>query len=84
MSKQPAQTIRYGLIKATVWSNKTKVGDRYSVSVVRLYKNGDTWSESSRFGRDDLLLVAKAMDDAHSWIYSAMSNGGNGSNAENH
>lgn len=44
-------------------------GERHSVSIVRLYKNGDTWVESTRFGRDDLPLVAKVSDLAHSWIY---------------
>jgi hypothetical protein len=44
------------------------MGDRYSVTAIRLYKNGHLWKESSRFGRDDLLLVAKACDQAHTWI----------------
>lgn len=68
MSK-PAHTIRFGYIKASIWRNQTKSGDRHSVSVVRLYKNGDRWKESSRFGRDDLPVVAKVIDKAHSWIF---------------
>ena len=69
MSKPPATVIRFGLIKACVWKNRTNSGDRYTITIVRLYKNGDVWKESTRFGRDDLLLVAKACDQAHSWIY---------------
>ena len=69
MSNAPVHVIRFGLIKASIWQNQTKSGERHSVSVVRLYRNGDVWKESSRFGRDDLLLVAKATDVAHSWIY---------------
>jgi hypothetical protein len=69
MSKGPIHEIRYGLIKVTIWRNQTKSGERHSVSVVRLYKDGDSWRESGRFGRDDLLVVAKALDEAHSWIY---------------
>lgn len=68
MSK-PIHTIRFGLIKACIWQNRTRSGDRHSVSIVRLYKNGDSWVESTRFGRDDLPLVAKVSDLAHSWIY---------------
>ena len=68
MSKAPINVIRFGLIKACIWKNHTSVGDRYSVTVVRLYKNGEVWKESTRFGRDDLLLVAKACDHAHTWI----------------
>lgn len=66
---EPVHTIRFGLIKASIWQNHTRSGDRHSVSIVRLYKNGDVWKESTRFGRDDLLLVAKASDMAHSWIF---------------
>ncbi len=66
---QPAHTIRFGLIKASIWQNHTRVGDRHSVTIVRLYKNGDTWKESLRFGRDDLPLVCKVSDLAHSWIF---------------
>lgn len=69
MSKAPIHSIRFGLIKACIWQNHTRSGERHSVSIVRLYKNGDTWVESTRFGRDDLPLVAKVSDLAHSWIY---------------
>lgn len=69
MSKHPVHVIRFGLIKASVWQNKTKSGERHSVSVVRLFRDGDVWRESTRFGRDDLPLVSKAIDLAHSWIF---------------
>lgn len=65
----PVHTIRFGLIKACIWRNQTKSGERHSVSIVRLYKNGDVWKESTRFGRDDLPLIAKVSDQAHTWIY---------------
>lgn len=65
----PVHEIRYGLIKASIFQNHTKAGDRHTVAIIRLYKNGDIWSESTRFGRDDLPLVAKVADLAHSWIY---------------
>ena len=67
--KPPIHTVRFGLIEANVWRNHTKAGDRHSVTVVRLYKNGDVWSESTRFGRDDLPLVCKVLEQAHTWIY---------------
>lgn len=66
---QPAHVIRLGYIKASIWRNHTKSGERHSVSIVRLYRNGDVWKESTRFGRDDLPQVVKAADVAHSWIY---------------
>ena len=68
MSRPPVHQIRLGLIKASVWRKRTKSGERHSVTVARLYKDGDVWKESAHFGRDDLLLVAKVMDLAHTWI----------------
>lgn len=71
MAKQPAHEIRRGLIKARIWRKKTSTGIRHSVSVIRLYRNGDTWKESTRFGREDLPLVSLILDLAHTWIYQA-------------
>ena len=68
MSRPPVHQIRLGLIKASIWRKQTKAGERHSVTVARLYKDGDVWKESGHFGRDDLLLAAKVMDLAHSWI----------------
>ena len=68
MSRPPVHEIRLGLIKASIWRNQTKSGERHNVAVARLYKNGDTWKESGHFGRDDLLLVAKVAYMAHTWI----------------
>jgi len=65
----PAMEIRLGLIKATIWHKLTSAGERYNVTLIRLYRNGDTWKESTYFGRDDLLLASKVLDMAHTWIY---------------
>ena len=75
MSKPPVIEFRLGLIKATVWKNQTKAGTRYTTTLTRLFKNGDNWVESTRFGRDDLPLVAKVSDQAHSWIFEQQQNG---------
>jgi len=70
MSKQkPAHEIRLGSIKATIWENETPNGARHNVTVARLYKDGEEWKRSESFGRDDLPLVAKVIDQAHSWIF---------------
>ncbi len=68
-AKRPANEIRYGFVKVLVWENETSNGTRYNVTAARLYKDGDEWKETSSFGRDDLLLLCKALNDAHSWIY---------------
>ena len=69
MSK-PIHIVRFGMIKASIWRNQTKCGERHTISIVRLYRNGDVWKESTRFGRDDLQLVAKVADQVHTWIYT--------------
>jgi hypothetical protein len=66
---KPVQEIRLGAIKAAVWKNETESGVRYNVTFSRLYKDGDEWKSTESFGRDDLLLLGKVADHAHSWIF---------------
>ena len=66
---RPVHEIRLGRIKAAIWENATQNGPRHNVTVSRLYKDGDDWKDSSSFGRDDLPLVSKVVDQAHSWIF---------------
>ena len=70
---KPALEIRRGLIKVRVWQRRSNNGVRYSLSVVRLFRNGDHWKESTRFGRDDIPLVRLMLDEAHTWM---LTNGG--------
>jgi len=57
-----------GSIKATIWKNDTEAGTRHNVTFSRLYRDGSNWKSTESFGRDDLLLLAKVADEAHSWI----------------
>ena len=66
----PVFEVRLGSIKAAIWINDTKNGSRHSVRFSRLYKDGDDWRTSDTFGRDDLPLVEKVADMAHTWIFS--------------
>ncbi|MGD8450893.1 MAG: hypothetical protein PVJ57_03665 [Phycisphaerae bacterium] len=70
-TKPPVHEIRFGYAKAVIWENDTSNGTRYNVTVARLYKDdGGEWKETSSFGRDDLLALAKALDHAHTWIHA--------------
>jgi len=60
--------IRIGSIKAAIWENAVGEGVRLSVSVCRLYKDGEQWRTTESFGRDELLVLAKVADQAHTWI----------------
>lgn len=76
---RPAHEIRLGRIKATLWANQAEKGPWYNVNLSRHYKDGDDWKSSASFGRDDLLVVAKVADLAHSWIHQALAQPANGS-----
>lgn len=68
-AKRPVHELRLGRIKAAVWENDTEQGVRHNVTLSRIYKDGDKWKDSASFGRDDLPLVAKVSDLAHTWIF---------------
>ena len=68
-SKKPVHEIRMGRIRASVWENDTANGTMFNVTFSRLFKDdNDKWANSSSFGRDDLPLLAKIADRAHSWL----------------
>ena len=76
--QKPVHEIRLGLVRASIWENKTEYGIRYNVNLERLYpvkldENKRTWKSTSSFGRDDLLLGAKVLDLAHTWIHAKSS-----------
>src|SRR5512132_2759375 len=80
--ERPVQVIRIRNLRANIWANRLPSGDlAYNVTFDRLYrqpdqtddqdevtKHGD-WKQSQSFGRDDLLLLAKLADLAHSEVY---------------
>lgn len=69
--QRPVHEIRMGRIKAAIWENETQQGKRHNVSLTRIYKDGNQWKDATSFGRDDLPLVQKVADLAHSWIYQS-------------
>ncbi len=75
---RPVHEVRLGRIKAAIWENERQNGTRHNGTVSRLYKDGDEWKDSSSFGRDDLPLVAKVVDQAHSWIFGQGQEAANG------
>ena len=65
---QPVHEVRLGGIKAAIWQNQTEAGVRFNVTFERLYNQEGEWRSTSSFGRDDLLLLGKVADQAHTWI----------------
>ena len=67
-AKPKKQVIKCGLIKATVQMRFTKGQTRFSLSVVRLYLDGDCWKESKRFGPDDIPVMRLVLDKAYTCL----------------
>lgn len=75
---RPVHQVRFGNVRAAIWANQTERGPMFNVTVSRSYKTKDgdgkdVWSDTDSFGRDDLLVLAKAIDHAHSWIHAQQS-----------
>ena len=66
---KPISEVRIGRVKAAIWPNETEGRTRHNVTFSRLYKDGDEWKSTQSFSRNDLLLLAKVVDQAHSRIF---------------
>ena len=77
-TNRPVHEIRFGRIRAAIWANSTEAGVRHNVTISRIYKDDKSgeWRDSNSFGRDDMPLVAKVCDLAHTWIYENGNNNG--------
>ena len=79
-SNKPVAEVRVGAVKAAIWPNQTESGVvRHNVTFSRIYKDAEgNWKSTSSFGRDDLLVLAKVADQAHTKIFEVA----NGSSAD--
>ncbi len=69
----PIKTLRLGRLKAAVWENAGEQRAFYNVSFTRTYLDSEKkFRDSDSFGRDDLLLLAKLADQAHTFICEQM------------
>lgn len=67
---KPVDQVRFGTVRAAIWRNVNEDGRVfYGVTVDRGYRDGKgDWQSSQSFGRDDLLVLAKVCDAAHTRI----------------
>lgn len=71
--KLPVKTLRLGRIKAAVWENETDQKKFYNVTFARTYlDDARNYHDTDSFGRDDLPLVAKLADQAHTFIFERL------------
>jgi len=67
--KPPISKLRIGLINANVWQRTTGEDTFYSVSFERRYRDSDgNWQSTHSYNVDDLLILAKLADKAHTEI----------------
>ena len=66
---KPVVEVRIGRVKAAIWPNETEGRTRHNVTFSRLYRDGEKWKRTQSFGRNDLLVLAKVADQAHSRLF---------------
>ncbi len=72
-AKLPVKTFRFGRIKAAVWENEADQKKFYNVTFARTYvDDAKKYHDTDSFGRDDLPLVAKLADQAHTFIFDRL------------
>ena len=72
---KPVAEVRIGRVKAAIWPNETEGRTRHNVTFSRLYKGGKEWKKTQSFGRNDLLVLAKVANQAHSRIFEFQQEG---------
>lgn len=71
-TKLPVKTLRLGRLKAAIWENPVDGKKFFNVTFTRTYKDDTGYHDTDSFGRDDLLLLAKLADQAHTAIYERL------------
>ncbi|TWU34877.1 hypothetical protein [Novipirellula artificiosorum] len=69
MAAKPLHEIRRGLVVVRIYRRRSRSTSSFSLSTLRLYRNGKDWKESRRFGHDDVPLLRLALDEAYRWIF---------------
>jgi hypothetical protein len=67
--------LRLGRVKASIWENAAEDRPYYSVKFTRTYVDEQKqFKDSDSFGRDELLLLAKLADLAHTFVCDQAAN----------
>jgi len=68
-SKQPANTLRCGNIKATIWQCVSEKGPFFATIFSRPYKDqAGTWRNGTSFGLDNLEALVTVACEAKEWM----------------
>jgi hypothetical protein len=67
--RRPVHVIKLRNLSAAIWENWGEYGPLYNVTLSRVYRDEQQrWQHTNSPGLNDLLLAAKVLDLAHSWI----------------
>ena len=68
-NNKPANQLRCGNIKATIWQNVSEKGPFFSTTFSRPFKDqSGTWRNGTSFGHNDLEALVTVARDAKDWI----------------
>ena len=68
--QRPIHEIRQGLISAKIYGRRLGGQLKFTVSLTRVFRNGEAWNESSRLGTEHLLTASWLLKEAYKWIHS--------------
>jgi len=68
--QRPIHEIRQGLIAAKIYSRKLGGRLQFTVSLTRVFRNGEVWNESSRLGTEHLLTASWLLTEAYKWVHA--------------
>jgi hypothetical protein len=67
--ERPIHDIRCGRVRASIWRNPSTKGSFLSATFERRYRTDDgEWKSSHSYSGSELLELAKAANDAETWI----------------
>lgn len=64
----PVAHLRHKRLKVAIWKNPSAKGPFYTVTISRSFKKDENWFDTGSFRFDDLPIIAKLLNDAHSVI----------------
>ena len=68
-NNKPANTLRCGNIKATIWENTSEKGPFFATTFSRPFKDQSVaWRNGTSFGLNDLEALLTVVRDAKEWI----------------
>jgi hypothetical protein len=68
-NNQPATTLRYGRIKATIWQNNSEKGPFFSTTFARSFQDqSGAWRNGTSFGLNDLEALLIVAHEAKEWM----------------